>query len=187
MSSTTEKDKEKNASYLTETILSIHNEIQSSLDYISTKATEKGTEFGKSTAIMSIQNLRIKIPVKFNLETGQKEHTENNQQQPQYTSNDDEDQQYKIKGTINNSSSTANKKLEKSLTERTGLILEQDELENRFTYSKIKVALNPNENLTPTNPQQKNTNTTSSSTTTADTSKEAWGEIEITFSPIKRQ
>jgi len=172
-SSSSSSEKEKNAAYLTETILSIHNEVQSSLDYISTKATEEGTEFGKSTAILSIQNLRVKIPVKFNLETGQKEHRE-----------DDQQQQYKVKGVNNNSVSSASKKLEKSLTDRAGLILEQDELKKQFTYSKIKVSLNSNENVAASGPQRKSVNTTASS---SESSKEAWGEIEITFSPIKRK
>jgi hypothetical protein len=54
---------EKNASFLTEAILSIHNEVQSALDYISTVSANEGTELGKSTAFLSIENLRVKIPV----------------------------------------------------------------------------------------------------------------------------
>lgn len=167
----TTSGKEKNTSYLTEAILSIHNEVQSSLDYISTKATEEGTEFGKSTAILSIQNLRIKVPIKLNLETGQKEL-------------DDDNPQYKIKGINDNASSS--ERAEATLSNRTGLILEEDKARNRLTYSKIKVTLNSNENQTVDHHQQqqyKGANTTSST----ETSKEAWGEIEITFSPIKRQ
>lgn len=56
--------------YLTELILAIQNEIQSAVDYISEMAAAEGTELGKSTAVMSIENLRVKLP--FNVELEQK-------------------------------------------------------------------------------------------------------------------
>jgi hypothetical protein len=39
---------EKNAYYLTEAILSSHNEVQSALAYISTVATQEGTDLEKA-------------------------------------------------------------------------------------------------------------------------------------------
>jgi uncharacterized protein YqfA (UPF0365 family) len=149
----------KSTNYLTETILSIHNEVQSALDYISTKATEEGTELGKSTAILSIQNLRIKIPMKINLETHQ-DQLENNQNQTEAT----------LK-TL-----TA---AQTNLIQRKGFVIEQDIIQMKSVASKIVVDLAPKEALTANQ-------TTAQDTPIAETPKEAWGEIEITFSPIKR-
>jgi adhesin HecA-like repeat protein len=156
--STTENVKTTN--YLTETILSIHNEVQSALDYISTKATEDGTEFGKSTAILSIQNLRIKIPVKVSLETSQNQ-LETNQNQSEI--------------------SVASLSLKQAtLLQRRGLVIEQDTTQMKALSSKIVVNLEPNETL-------KTNQTTAQNTPSAEAPREEWGEIEITFSPIKRQ
>jgi hypothetical protein len=147
---------EKNAYYLTEAILSIHNEVQSALDYISNVAAQEGTELGKSTALLSIENLRIKVPIKFSLETGQK----------------------KLAAPTTRTLTTG--EIQAALTKRTGFIIERDLPKNFSVYSKIKVAFKPQDITTAakTKPAE--------SGEAADTS-EAWGEIEITFAPIKRQ
>jgi hypothetical protein len=147
---------EKTTSYLTEIILSIHNEVQSALDYISTKATEEGTEFGKSTAMLSIQNLRIKVPMKVSLETNQ------NYNEPD-----------------KNPDRVLPPLSEVSLLQRRGFLVQQSVLQTPALSTKIKVTLEPaiqsiSQSGTPVTDAQ-------------EVPKEAWGEIEITFSPIKRQ
>jgi uncharacterized protein YqfA (UPF0365 family) len=143
---------EKNV-YLTETILSIHNEVQSALDYISSIATERGTDLGKSTAILSIQNLRIKVPIKFSLEI--------TEQLAETTSN----------------TSKAEKMVETDkLLARRGLVLQTDELDKTSVLtSKIGV------NLLSTEKQ-----TSNSTENSVEHKQDAWGEIEITFTPLKR-
>jgi hypothetical protein len=54
--------------FLTETILSIHNDVQSAIDYISEVASRESTELGMSSAIMGIEKLRIKLPFIFEME-----------------------------------------------------------------------------------------------------------------------
>ncbi|XHH09294.1 MAG: hypothetical protein ACFCUE_01335 [Candidatus Bathyarchaeia archaeon] len=157
--STTSND--KNAFFLTEAILSIHNEVQSALDYISTVSTTEGTELGKSTALLSIESLRVKIPLKFNLETEKK--VEATRPAPTITP------------TITASDART------ALTKRTGLLLERDVTKNLSISSKVKVAFKPEDIPTAT------TTRTPAATSTTEAQKEAWGEIEITFSPIKRQ
>ncbi|MGD6808889.1 MAG: hypothetical protein ACQCN3_04245 [Candidatus Bathyarchaeia archaeon] len=153
---------EKNAYYLTEAILSIHNEVQSALDYISTVATQEGTELGKSTAILSIENLRVKVPLKFSIET--------EKTKPETTT------PTRVPATTATTSA-----IRTDLTKRTGLVLERDVTKNLSIASKVKIAFKPEDIVTST------TTKTPTTTTTTDTQKEAWGEIEITFSPIKRQ
>ena len=144
---------EKNASYLTEAILSIHNEVQSALDYISTVATTEGTELGKSTALLSIENLRVKVPIKFSLETGKK----------------------KLEAPATRAL-TADE-IRTALPKRTGFVIERDLPKNFSVYSKVRVAFKPE--ATPTK--------TPAAGEVTEAPSEAWGEIEITFAPIKRQ
>ncbi len=145
---------EKNASYLTEAILSIHNEVQSALDYISTVANTEGTELGKSSALLSIENLRVKIPVKISIEAGKK----------------------KLPETENREMNTD--EIRKALVQRTGFVIERDLPKNFSIYSKVRVAFRP-EDLpvkAPVTGEQE-----------AAPVESGWGEIEITFAPIKRQ
>lgn len=58
-------------SYLTETILTIQNEIQSAIDYIKEMAPQGGTELGRSTAIMNIERVRIQLPIRLSVEQRQ--------------------------------------------------------------------------------------------------------------------
>jgi hypothetical protein len=51
-----------NQNYLAELILSIHNEVQTAVDYIEQASIRAGTEVGRSEAILQIENLRIKLP-----------------------------------------------------------------------------------------------------------------------------
>ncbi len=54
--------------YLTELILSIQNEIQSAVDYITESSNKEGSELGKSSTVMHIENLRVKLPFRVSLE-----------------------------------------------------------------------------------------------------------------------
>lgn len=148
---------EKNASYLTEAILAIHNEVQSALDYISTVATNEGTELGKSTAVLSVQNLRVKLPIKISLESGKK----------------------KLETPLTRALTP--QEIQKALPKRVGFVIERDLPKNFSVYSKVRVAFNPQEAAA--------AETKAPATgETAQTSQEAgWGEIEITFAPIKRE
>ena len=111
---------EKNASYLTEAILSIHNEVQSALDYISDFSSTQGTELGKSTALLSIQNLRVKLPIKISIESGKKK-----LEPPKKAMTPQEIQQ--------------------ALPKRVGFVIERDLPKNFSIYSKVRVAFNPSE------------------------------------------
>ncbi|MDR2203549.1 MAG: hypothetical protein LBE76_04515 [Nitrososphaerota archaeon] len=144
--------KEEISTYLTETILTIHNEVQSALDRINTTALSKGTELGKSTTSLSVQNLRVKVPLKLSLEVSE----------------------------VPKSSSTTPITAKNIVgLNRKGLVINtQNQLQN---VTKLKVALTSATTLT-----TKTANTTTKTANT-ETPKEAWGEIEITFSPIKRQ
>lgn len=55
--------------YLTETIIGIHNDVQSAVDYISEVAAKKGTELGKSSALMGIERIRLKLPINLIVDT----------------------------------------------------------------------------------------------------------------------
>lgn len=146
---------EKNASYLTEAILAIHNEVQSALDYINTVATSEGTELGKSTALLSVQNLRVKLPIKVSLESGKK----------------------KLEAPLTKALTPL--EIQKALPKRVGFVIERDIPKNFSVYSKVRVAFNPQESAAIKTP---------STAETAEASAEAgWGEIEITFAPIKRE
>ncbi len=69
---TNEKITSENKIGLTETILAIHNEVQSAIDYIYEISSVEHTELGKSSAIMSVERIRIRMPINF--ETEQKTH-----------------------------------------------------------------------------------------------------------------
>jgi hypothetical protein len=144
---------EKKASYLTEAILAIHNEVQSALDYISTVATTDGTELGKSTALLSIENLRVKVPIKISIETGKKKL----EPLPKRALTPEE--------------------IRRALPKRTGFVIERDLPKNFSVYSKVRVAFNPQEAAATKAP---------TSETAEPTAEAGWGEIEITFAPIKR-
>ncbi len=145
---------QKNAFYLTEAILSIHNEVQSALDYISTVANAEGTELGKSTALLSIETLRVKIPIKMGIESVEK----------------------KIVEPVTRDLTPD--EIRKALPQRTGLAIDRDLTKNLGVYSKVKVALKA-EDLP--------TKATTAGKTEVTPAESGWGEIEITFAPIKRQ
>jgi ABC-type phosphate transport system ATPase subunit len=151
----TSKGTEKNAFYLTETILSIHNEVQSALDYISSVAAVEGTDLGKSTALLSIENLRVKVPIKFSIETGQK----------------------KLAAPATKDLSP--NEIRAALPKRVGFVIERDLPKNYSVFSKVRVALKPQDIPT--------AKTGAEAAGEAAETSEAWGEIEITFAPIKRQ
>jgi hypothetical protein len=151
--------------YLTETILSIHNEVQSALDYISTIAAEKGTDLGKSTALLSIQNLRVKVPIKFNLEI-----TEH----PAETD---------LNTSVTKIGVTDLLRVRRGLVLQTAEFNEPVVLASKTEFnepivlaSKIGVTLASTENKT-----------ADSTGSNVEHKQEAWGEIEITFTPLKRE
>lgn len=160
----TEENK-TNTSYLTEIILTIHNEVQSALDYIDTTAVKEGTALGKSTAILSIQNLRIKVPMKFNLEID----PINNETSPNTTDGNDT-------VTISEEDLKVSRFYSRIMKEQLGFTI-VDEAGRPVSTSSIGVSLEP----------QINTPPNASNDSNVETKKEAWGEIEITFSPLKRQ
>lgn len=150
---------EKNASYLTEAILSIHNEVQSALDYITSVACTEGTDLGKSSALLSIEHLRVKLPIKISIEAGKKK-LEALQKTPLTTD-----------------------QIRQALPTRVGFVIERDLPKNFSVYSKVRVAFNPQEEAAETKTPS---TTASGAETTQATAEAGWGEIEITFAPIKR-
>jgi hypothetical protein len=148
---------EKNASYLTEAILSIHNEVQSALDYITSNASTDGTDLGKSTAFLSIQNLRVKLPIKISIEAGKK----------------------KLE-PLPTTPLTA-EQIRQALPKRVGFVIERDLPKNFSVYSKVRVAFNPQEAGAITRAPA------TGETAETQAAEEGWGEIEITFAPIKRE
>jgi len=156
-------ENKNNTAYLTETILTIHNEVQTALDHISTMAKDEITDT-ESTAILSIQNLRIKIPMKFNLEITEKPIEESSNI---------------TKGAQLDSNYTREAQRELSLANRAGFIVSAPDTITPTVASYSKLAINlqldePNKNA-------------SQNETTVESKKEAWGEIEIVFAPLKRQ
>ena len=100
--------------FLTETILSIHNDVQSAIDYIGEVASRESTELGTSTAIMGIEKLRIKLPFIFEVE--QKD--EKVEEKPPVLD---------VKTIMNN------------LSRRKGFLIDKGAPGKRGLYSKIKV------------------------------------------------
>jgi hypothetical protein len=146
---------EKNASYLTEAILAIHNEVQSAIDYITTTSGQ-GTDLGKSTALLSIQNLRVKVPIKISLEAGKK----------------------KLEALP--TTPLTPEQIRQALPKRVGFVIERDLPKNFSVYSKVRVAFNPQEAAA-----AKTAKTGEQGE--APTPQAGWGEIEITFAPIRRE
>jgi len=179
----TNGDKEK-VNFLTETILSIHNEIQSALDYISTKATEDGTEFGKSTAILSIQNLRIKLPIRASLDVEEEYHADDAPSQPAGDNSTPPSDSGRATDDSFVSIRPTASLLNQSLLQRQGFIVQEAAVDPQTlniikdsptVTTKLCIDLEP--------PVQQPTQNTADQPA----QKDVWGELEITFSPIKRQ
>lgn len=100
--------------FLTETILSIHHDVQSAIDYISEVANREPTELGKSSAVMGIEKVRIRLPIIF--ETEQKEHKV-----------DEKPAVFDIKTIVGN------------LARRKGFLIDKEVLGERGLYTKVKV------------------------------------------------
>ncbi len=127
------------ANYLTELILSIQNEVQSALDYISETSSSVGTELGMSPAVMGIENLRVKLPFTVELE-----HKRSSARTP-LKPNDLET-------------------LQKNLISRKGFMFDRGKTGKLADYTKVKVT-----------------------SIQASSENQAMGEIEITFSPLRRE
>ncbi len=117
--------------YLTEMILAIHHEVQSAVDYISEVATQQSTELGQSTALMGIQNIRLKLPFSMELEQKQKAITA-------------------IDTHLNID------QINKNLALRKGFMVDNGKAGKMGIYTKIKVFPNPTIGavLVPENPDQ---------------------------------
>jgi hypothetical protein len=131
------------ATYLTETILTIHNEVQSALDRINTIGITKGTELGKNDVLLSVQNLRVKVPLKFTLEINQ------------------------VQTSASDSAALTTAQLV-GLARKGTILNKQNGMQS---LAKLSVSLAS---------EEKQTDSPSET-------QEMWGEIEIMFSPIKRQ
>lgn len=99
---------------MTETILSIHHDVQSAIDYISEVASRESTELGKSPAVMGIEKVRIKLP--FIFETEQKEYKV--EEKPAF---------FDIKTIVGN------------LARRKGFLIDKGAPGKRGLYTKVKV------------------------------------------------
>jgi hypothetical protein len=153
---------EKNASYLTEAILSIHNEVQSALDYITSVASTEGTDLGKSTALLSIEHLRVKLPIKISIEADKK------------------------KLAALPTTPLTETQIRQALTTRTGFVIERDLPKNFSITSKVRVAFNPQDEVAAVTKTATTATDASGAQTTTATAEAGWGEIEISFAPIKR-
>ena len=112
-----------NESYLTELILSIHNEVQTAADYIGMSAAQAGTELGKTESILQIENLRVKLPFQIQLES----------------------KNLNIgAATIAPELATA-AQLRKLLSDRKGFMLDLNGAGVKANFTKIKVDLQPNQ------------------------------------------
>jgi hypothetical protein len=135
--------------HLTELILSIHNEVQSALDYISEVSLQEGTELGRSTALLGVQTLRIKLPFEVEIE----------QKMGKFPPSVKDDRIASIKS---------------NLVMRKGFAIDVGDLNKRALLTKIKVrALSKAEPV-------------SAAEEDGQPAKTGMAELEITFSPYKR-
>jgi hypothetical protein len=146
-----------NETHLTETILTIHNEVQSALDYISSVAVREATELGKSSAVANIERLRIRVPLRLNLEIEQK------------------------KLPVPSEITPSTEEIRKILPKRVGLVIERNDPTKQSLVSKVRVSFisgetAPSKTAEPENIEVKETD-----------EKYVWGEVEITFVPLKRE
>jgi hypothetical protein len=56
------------STYLTEAILIIQNELQTALDYIETVASQETSQLGAAPSLITVENLRVRIPFVFQVE-----------------------------------------------------------------------------------------------------------------------
>ena len=137
--------------YLTELILSIHNEVQSAMDYISEVAAKEETELGKSSAAMGLQNVRVKMPFEVVID----------QQTSTYPGTIDDDRPKSIKS---------------NLASRKGFAIDIGDPKKRALFTKLKIQALPQPDVTAAEKAEID-----------DASPvKAMAEIELTFSPYKR-
>lgn len=113
-----------NQNYLTEFILSIHHEIQSAVDFISSVSAKEGTEFGMNESLMQIENLRVKLPFSIEMETKTKDIT-------------------KVVTLIDNADTPA--KMRSLLASRSGFMIDIGATGKMGSYTKLKVTTTPNQ------------------------------------------
>jgi hypothetical protein len=135
--------------HLTELILSIHNEVQSAVDYISEVGQKDGTELGRSTAILGVQNLRIKLPFEVTIEQ-------------------------KVSSFPVEIASDRPKSIKTNLRQRKGFTIDIGETNKRALFTKVKVLSLSQPAAAP------------AADAGAETIQKGLAELEITFSPFKR-
>ncbi|MBT0651663.1 hypothetical protein [Geomobilimonas luticola] len=134
--------------YLTELILALQNEVQSAVDYLHDVSAREGTELGKSSALMGIERLRIKVPFKVEL----KQERRKVEGRPDYQ---------------------LPPEIMQHLVKRKGFLIDKGEPGKMGLYSKIKVTLNDQ--------------VTTAGSTDGGEETPRFGEIEITFAPLRRE
>ena len=112
-----------NESYLAELILSIHNEVQTAVDYIGSAASQAGTELGKNEAIMQIENLRVKLPFQIQLES----------------------KNLDVGSTVITPVQATAVQLRQLLSTRKGFMLDLAESDVMANFTKVRVDLQPNQ------------------------------------------
>lgn len=134
--------------YLTELILALQNEVQSAVDYLHDVSAREGTELGKSSALMGIERLRIKVPFKVEL----KQERRKVESLPEYR---------------------LPPEIMQHLVKRKGFLMDKGEPGKMGLYSKVKVTLNEQP--------------AAARETGAEGETPRFGEIEITFAPLRRE
>lgn len=146
-------------SYLTETILTIQHEVQTALDYIETVAVQEASQLGSALSLITIDNLRIRIPLVMEAEQQTGPITT---ERPQIAA--------KLKLSLEELSL-----LKGQLQARQGLLLET-QTGNLGKFAKIKVS----------SPLQRVSGTASTAETPAAV-QSLTGEIELNFVRVPRE
>ena len=113
-------DDKKLQTYLAEIILTIQNEVQSAVDFISEVATKEETELGKSSVVMTIESLRLKLPIRASVE-----------------------QQEEEKETVAPTKTPGAPDLRRNLAARKGFVVDRSPIGKSKVYSKIAVSVGP--------------------------------------------
>ncbi len=146
------------STFLTEAILTIQNEVQMALDYIETVSTQDFTELGAAPSLLTVDNIRIKIPLALQM------------QEETYPVPEDKVEPQLFMANLK---SAPINKLKENLYNRKGLLLSASSGAGR--YCKIKILTSPSAGVA-----QSSTDTGSAPAQPIN------GEIEINFTRIPR-
>ena len=146
--------------HLTETILTLHHEVQSAIDYIDQVSRHEATELGKSELLMAVDHIKIRLPICFEIE----QNSLHVREIPEKPSIDD---------------------IKKFLATRQGFQIGADKPLTVALFNKVRVDLEVKEIS-----KNKQTPITESAAKedkpTALGSEKVTGELEITFVPVNR-